>query len=51
MKYLANDRNIVRDATLTATNIVASNVVYRTDDDAKGRRRAGDVDGRLHRRE
>lgn len=35
MKYLTNDRNIVRDADLTATNIVASNVVYRTDDDAK----------------
>jgi hypothetical protein len=35
MKYLGNDRNIVRQATLSATNIVASNVVYRTDDAPK----------------
>jgi hypothetical protein len=35
MDYLTNDRNIVLDADLAATNIVASNVIYRTDDDVK----------------
>lgn len=32
MKYLTNDRNIVRDADLSATNIVPSQVYYRTDE-------------------
>lgn len=31
MNYLGNDRNIVRDAALTATNLVPSGVVYRSD--------------------
>jgi hypothetical protein len=35
MRYLTNDRNIVRDAALTASNIVASHAIYRTDEDAK----------------
>ena len=35
MKYIANNRNIVREATLSATNIVASNAIYRTDDAPK----------------
>ncbi|TXH56547.1 MAG: hypothetical protein E6Q97_06115 [Desulfurellales bacterium] len=32
MNYLPNDRNLVRDATLSATNIVPSRVYYRTDE-------------------
>jgi hypothetical protein len=32
MEYLTNDRNAVRDATLSATNIEASNSTFRTDD-------------------
>lgn len=32
MNYLPNDRNLVRDATLSATNVVPSRVYYRTDE-------------------
>lgn len=35
MKYLANLDNLVRDATLTATGVVPSAVIYRTDSDPK----------------
>lgn len=34
-EYLGNDRNIVRDADLTASNIVASDAIFRTDTDPK----------------
>lgn len=35
MRYLTNNRNLVRDAVLTALNVIASNVVYRADAAAK----------------
>lgn len=35
MRYLFNSRNAVRDAVLTATNVVPSNVIYRTDEETK----------------
>jgi hypothetical protein len=35
MKYLGNDRNIVRAATLTATNVIASQSYYRSDETEK----------------
>jgi len=35
MEYLSNLDNILREATLTMTNIVASAAVYRTDESAK----------------
>lgn len=35
MKYLFNDRNLIREAPLTATNGVASSVIYETDDTEK----------------
>lgn len=35
MKYLFNDRNLVRAAVLTALNVVPSSQIFRTDNDAK----------------
>jgi len=35
MQYLGNDRNLVRAATLSMTNVVASNAIERTDEDEK----------------
>lgn len=35
MKYFGNNSNVIRDAELSMTNIVASNSVYRTDEEAK----------------
>jgi len=35
MRYLFNSRNAVRDADLSATNVVPSNVIYRTDEETK----------------
>lgn len=42
MKYLFNRDNLVREATLTANNIVGSAVIYRTDEDDK--QGGGDVE-------
>lgn len=35
MNYFFNDRNLLRDAVVSALNVVSSSAIYRTDDDPK----------------